>query len=115
MAEVVGQGLQLVGGQVAVVPEDLVVAGPGGALDGLVRDQVEVTLGGMVDPLVHHGAGQDVPVLVLVLVVWEEPGVMPLLHHDEGDGRLVLRVQLRAGRPDGQQLRAEDCEELKRE
>ena len=114
MAEVVGQGLQLVGGQVAVVPEDLVVAGPGGALDALVRDQVEVTLGGMVDALVHHSASKDVPVLVLVLVVGKEPGVMPLLHHDEGDGWFVLRLQLRAGSPDGQQLRAEDCEELRR-
>ena len=113
MAEIVGQGLQLVGGQVAVVPEDLVVAGPGGALDALVRDQVEVTLGGMVDALVHHGAGQDVPVLVLVLVVGKEPGVMPLLHHDEGDGRLVVGLQLRAGFPDGRQLRTEDSEELK--
>ena len=113
MTEVVGQGLQLISVMVRVVPEDLVVAGPGGALDGLVRDQVEVTLGGMVDALVHHGAGQDVPVLVLVLVVGKEPGVMPLLHHDEGDGRLVLGLQLRAGFSDGCQLGTEDSEELK--
>ena len=80
MAQTVGQGLQLVGGQVAVVPEDLVVAGPGGALDALVRDQVEVPLGGMVDALVHHGAGQSVPVLVFVVVSREEPSTE---HEDE--------------------------------
>ena len=73
MAEVVGQGLQLVSGQVAVVPEDLVVAGPGGAPDALVRDQVEIPLGGMVDALVHHGPGQSVPILVFVVVSREEP------------------------------------------
>ena len=73
MAEIVGEGLQLVSGQVAVVPQHLVVTGPGGALDALVRDQVEVPLGGMVDALVHHGAGQCVPVLVFVVVSREEP------------------------------------------
>ena len=73
MAEIVGEGLQLVSGEVAVVPQHLVVTGPGGALDPLVRDQVEITLGGMVDPLVHHSPGQSVPVLVFVVVSGEKP------------------------------------------
>ena len=79
MTEVVGQGLQLVSGQVAVVPEDLVVTRPGGALDTLVRHQVEISLGGMVDALVHHSPGQSVPVLVFVVVGREKPS------QDRGD------------------------------
>ena len=47
---------------------------PGSALDPLVRDEVEVALGGVVDALVHYGAGQHVPVpLVLVPILGEEP------------------------------------------
>ena len=80
MAQVVGEGLQIIRVEVAVVPEDVVVAGPGGALDALVRDQVEVTLGGMVDALVHHGPGQSVPILVFVVVSREEPSTK---HGDE--------------------------------
>ena len=114
VTEVVGQSLQLVSVEVRVVPEDLVVTGPGGALDALVRHQVEITLGGMVDALVDDSSSQDVTVPVLVLILGEEPGVMALLHHDEGDGWLVLGVQLGTGFPDCHQLGAEDCEELKR-
>ena len=44
MAEVVAEFLNFVGVKVGVIPEDVVVAGPGGALDPLVGDQVEVTL-----------------------------------------------------------------------
>ena len=73
MAEVVGELLHRVRRHPAVVPQHLVVAGPGGALDPLVRDQVEITLGGMVDPLVHHSPGQSVPVLVFVVVSGEKP------------------------------------------
>ena len=44
VAEVVAEFLNFVGVKVGVIPEDVVVAGPGGALDPLVGDQVEVTL-----------------------------------------------------------------------
>ena len=60
--------------EVAVVPEDVVVAGPGGALDPLVGHQVEVALGGVVDALVDHRAGESVTVLVFVVVGWKESG-----------------------------------------
>ena len=68
VAEVVGEDLQLIGREVAVVPEYLVVARSTRPLDPLVAEQVEVTLGGVVYPLVHHGASQGVAVLVLVVV-----------------------------------------------
>ena len=44
MTEVVGESLQLVSREVAVVPEDVVVTRSAGPLDTLVRHQVEVTL-----------------------------------------------------------------------
>jgi hypothetical protein len=44
VAEVEGENLQLVGCEVAVVPQNLVVAGPTGPLDPLVAEQVEVAL-----------------------------------------------------------------------
>ena len=72
VAQVVGEGLQIIRVEVAVVPEDVVVAGPGGALDPLVGHQVEVALGGVVDALVDHRAGESVTVLVFVLVGWKE-------------------------------------------
>ena len=37
---------------------------------------------------------------------------MPLLDDNEGDGRLVVLLELPAGLPHGQQLLAEDGEEL---
>ena len=39
-----------------------------GPLDTLVTHQVEVTLCGVVDPLVHHGARQGIAAPVLVCV-----------------------------------------------
>ena len=72
VAQVVGEGLQIIRVEVAVVPEDVVVAGPGGALDPLVGHQVEVALGGVVDALVDHRAGESVTVLVFVVVGWKE-------------------------------------------
>lgn len=44
----------------------------------------------------------------LVLVRAEEPCVVPLLHHDEGDPGLVVFFQLDAGLTDGQQLVVEN-------
>ena len=70
MAEVVGQSFKLVGREIVVVP--LVVAVPAGPLDTLVT-HIEVTLSGVVDPLVHHGASQCTAAPVLVCVGWEKP------------------------------------------
>ena len=72
VAQLVGQLLKLVSVEVVVIPEDVIVAGPGGALDSLVGHQVEVSLCGVVYPLVDDSAGQGIPVLVLVGVCREE-------------------------------------------
>ena len=66
--------LQLICGEAAVVPEHLIVAGPARPLDPLVAEEVEVSLGGVVDALVHHGPRQSVPVPILVIISREKPG-----------------------------------------
>ena len=96
VAQLVRQLLQLVRVEVIVVPEHVVVARSAGALDALVAAQVEVELCRMRDPDVDRRAGRDVAALatLLLLVRAEEPGVVPLLHHDEGDPRLVVSLEL---------------------
>ena len=75
----------------------MVVSWPGGALDALVRAQVEVELGGVGDAHVDRSAGGDVPALaaLLLLVSTEQPGVVTLLHHDECDAGLVVWLELK--------------------
>ena len=73
VTQVVGEDLQLVSGELTVVPQHLVVTGSAGALDPLVTQQIEVSLGGMVDPMVNHSPSQSVAVLVLVVISWEKP------------------------------------------
>ena len=68
MAEVIGQHLQVVGSEVVVVPQHLVVARPAGALDTLVTKQVEVTLGWVIDTLIHYSTRQSIAVPVLITV-----------------------------------------------
>ena len=72
MTQVVGEHLQLISSEGAVVPQDLVVAGSAGALDTLVTEQVEVSFRGMVDSLVNNGSSQCIAILVLVGVCREE-------------------------------------------
>ena len=106
VAQLVRQLLQLVRVEVIVVPQHVVVAGSARALDPLVAAQVEVELGGVGDPDVHRRACRNVSALptLLLLVRAEEPGVVTLLHHDEGDAGLVVRLQLDASLADGSQL-----------
>lgn len=61
--------------------------------------EIEIKLRRMRDPDVHRRPGGNVPTLpaLLLLVCAEEAGVMSFLHNDEGDARLVVRLQLDAG------------------
>ena len=52
---------------------DLVVTRPAGSLDALVTEEVEISLSGVVDPLVHYGPRQSVAVAILVVVRREKP------------------------------------------
>ena len=98
VAQLIGERLELVGREVVVVPEDVVVRGPAGALDAGVAAQVEVELGGMSDAGVDGGAGRYVAAAaaLLLAVGAEEARVVALLHGDEGDARLVAGLQLHA-------------------
>ena len=59
--------------------------------------EIEVKLRRVSDPYVHSGPRGDVPALaaLLLLVGAEQPGVVTLLHHDEGDAGLVVSLELR--------------------
>mmetsp|Transcript_21083 Transcript_21083/g.56251 ORF Transcript_21083/g.56251 Transcript_21083/m.56251 type:complete len:223 (-) Transcript_21083:651-1319(-) len=59
-AQAVGQGLELVGGELVIVEQDLVVSGAGGALEASLADEEEVELLRVADGGVHHGAGRDI-------------------------------------------------------
>ena len=101
---------------------------PAGALDSLVAEEVEISLGGMVNPLVHHGPRPDVSVPVLVIVRWEKPEnykvksrdfikqtlprVVTLLDDDVGDHGLVVLLQLLASLSHGHQLLRQHRQEL---
>ena len=91
VAQVVRQGLQLVGGQLVVVPEQVVPRRLGRPLDGLVGRQEEVILRGIGYLGVDDGAGDDVAVLVPgARLGREHPRLVPLLGHDEGDSCLAV-------------------------
>jgi hypothetical protein len=64
--------------------------------------QIKVKLGGVADALVNHSAGQAVaaPVLV-VLISWEEAGVVVFGGHDVGYGGAVAFFKLEAGGTEG--------------
>ena len=81
MTKIVGQHLELVCGEGAVVPQHLVVTWSAGALNTLVAQQVEISLGGVVDPLIHHCSSQSIPIPVLVIVGWEESEQIKSLYH----------------------------------
>lgn len=65
-------------------------------LYSLMAAEIKVELSGVRDAEVDGGAGGDVAGLarLLLLVGAEQARVVPLLHHDERDARLILRLQL---------------------
>ena len=74
----------------------LVIGRPGGSLDALVAAEEEVVLSGVGDVGVDGCAGGHVagPAGLVPLVHAEEPGVVPLLHCDQGDPWHVVRLKL---------------------
>ena len=99
MAQLIGEELQIVGTKVAVVPDDVVVGGTTGALDGGMGAQVEVVLSRMCDDSVDCGPRWDVPALSngIALVLREEPRVVAFLHHNERDPWPVVLLQFQTG------------------
>ena len=74
----------------------LVIGRPGGSLDALVAAEEEVVLSGMGDVGVDGCSGGHVagPPGLVPLVHAEEPGVVALLHCDQGDPWHVVRLKL---------------------
>jgi len=103
MAKLKGQLLELIGTEPVVIPEDVVVTWPRSPLDALVRAQVKVKLCRVGYANVHSGASRYVARTagLFFKVGAEEASVVALLHHNEGDARLVVRFQFDAGFADG--------------
>lgn len=105
VAQVVREQLEVVGSKLVLVHQHMEVHGAIGALQPSVRVQVEVKLVGVADPGVHHHAWWHVAGAVrLAWVHAEEPSLVPLLHHADGDGGRVPRVgacHVQAGLADG--------------
>ena len=74
----------------------LVIGRPGGSLDALVTAEEEIILGGVGDVGVHSRPCRHVASStgLVALVRAEEPGVVPLLHCNQGDPGHVVRLQL---------------------
>lgn len=66
--------------------------------------QEEVEVGGVADGAVDHGPRDNVPAAVRHAVRGVQPRVMPLLHHDECHGGLVVRFDVRTRLADRVQL-----------
>ena len=60
VAQLEGQLLQFIGIEAVVIPQDMVVTGPGGTLDTLVGTEIKVEFCGVSDADVHGGTGRDV-------------------------------------------------------
>ena len=97
-----------------VVPQQVVVGGLGRALDALVAGQEEGELVRVSDGVVNTSAGRNILILAHTVlgIHRKQPGLVSLLSHDVGDGRLPVRINPGAGAPDGHQLNVEDGEEL---
>lgn len=114
VTQLVGEALKLIAVEVVVIPQDVVVAGSTGALNALVRTQVEVKLCWVSDANIYGGASRNVATLatLLLLVGTEQSCVVPLLDSDVGYARLVICLQLDAGLPHGSELMLQDGLEL---
>lgn len=92
VTQLVGEDLQLIGRETIVIPKHVIVGRPACPLDASVTTQVEVKLSWVGDFRVHGGACWNVSTFPnpLILVGAEEPRVVPLLNHYEGDPWLVV-------------------------
>lgn len=63
-----------------------------------MRHQIEVPLHGVTDASFDNSAGENVTGPILVVPVrLEQPRVVPLLDHNEGDARAVSALKRRTG------------------
>ena len=80
--------LDRVDGKIEGVVDDDIVRGGHGALADMLRHQEEVVEVPLGDGVVENGSGRRVVQLLADLV--EDPGVDPLLDHDEAEARVVF-------------------------
>lgn len=113
VAQLVAEGLELVGFEVVIVVDDVVMRGTAGSLDTAVGAEEEVELVRVADGSVDDSTGGDVTRAIAVLGAdYEEASVMTLLHQDESDGGGVVGVDVAAGGFEGRELKLQNLGEL---
>ena len=93
VAELIGETLQLVGVEVIVVPENMVMAWTARTLNALMWAQVKIKFGWVGNASIDSCASRYVArfARLLFLVSAKESRVVALLHNDKRDTRFVIR------------------------
>lgn len=93
VAELIGETLQLVGIEVIVVPENMVMAWTASTLNALMRAKVEVKFGWVGNASIDSRAGWYVARFsrLLLLISTKQSGVVPFLYNYKRDTRFVIR------------------------
>lgn len=113
VAEVIGEGLQLVGLELVVIVDNVVVGGTAGSLDTFVGTKEEVKLARMADGCVDDCTSRDVAGTVSVLRLnHKKASVVTLLDKDEGNCWGIVGINLAAGGLDSGELELEGLSEL---
>lgn len=113
MAQVVGQGLELVGRELVVVLQDLVVGRARGAKEARVALDVEIKLERVDNRRVNTSARVAVAAAIGGRGAHrEEAGVVALLNNDKGDVRLIVGFEVAATSAQRGDLGLEDFGEL---
>ena len=113
VAQVVGQGLELVSCELVVVLQDLVVGRARGAKETRVALDVEIKLERVDNRRVDTGARVAVATAIGSCgAQGKEAGVVSLLDNDKGDVRLVVGLEAAATSAQRGDLRLEDAGKL---
>lgn len=114
MTHLVGQLLKLVGRQIIVIPEHMVVRWSGCSLDTSVGAEEEVEFRWMRDSHIYSCSWWDVECFsyLISFIRGEEPCVMSLLHSDKCDSWLVSTLKHHTSFTNCAELILEHIEEL---
>ena len=106
--------LKLIGVQVIIIPQHVVVRRPRCALNTRVRAQIEIVLGRMTDRNVNRGTRRYVSRFsgLVFLVHTEQPGMMAFLHGGKRDSGLIVGFESDASLADGFKFVLKNAAEL---
>ncbi|KAG6551027.1 hypothetical protein Mapa_007260 [Marchantia paleacea] len=107
VAQTVSDLLEVISGETDLVAQNMVVGGPRSS-NGRMADEVKIVVARMTDGPVDDGSRRHVAEILIL----EEPGVVFLLNHHEGDPRIVILFHGPACRLEGAHLLLQNLLEL---